>query len=191
MAAFGQFAPSDAVASPCPAAPALTTAQIFREHGARVWRLLQRLGVPDADLDDLTQEVFIAVHRGLHRYEERNQLKAWLYRICVRESSRHHRRSGTLRTTVGLEDLDPTSPDASPEAAAAASEALVDLDRLLSVLDEVRRTIFVLYELEELSMAEVAAAVACPLQTAYSRLHSARKLILMAAKRLEAKRSLL
>jgi RNA polymerase sigma-70 factor (ECF subfamily) len=165
-----------------------TTAEIFREHGARVWRLLRRLGVPDADLDDLTQDVFVAVHRGLRTYEERNQLEAWLYRICVREASRH-RRSGALRSAVDLEDLDQPSPDASPETAAAANEALVDLDRLLSVLDEPRRTVFVLYEIEELSMADVAAAVACPLQTAYSRLHSARKLILLAAKRLEAKRS--
>src|SRR6516225_8147281 len=122
MAGFGTFAPPEAAAPPCPARPVRTTAEIFREHGARVWRLLRRLGVPDADLDDLTQDVFVAVHRGLRTYEERNQLEAWLYRICVREASRH-RRSGALRSAVDLEDLDQPSPDASPETAAAANEA--------------------------------------------------------------------
>jgi RNA polymerase sigma-70 factor (ECF subfamily) len=59
---------------------------------------------------------------------------------------------------------------------------------VLSILDEDRRTVFVLYEVEELPMEEVAAVVGCPLATAYSRLRSARKLVLATAKRLEAQR---
>lgn len=56
------------------AAP-LTAAEIFREHGAFVFRLLRRLGVRDADLDDLTQDVFVIVYRSLDRYEDRGQLR--------------------------------------------------------------------------------------------------------------------
>lgn len=165
-----------------------TSADIFREHGAFVWRLLRRLGVPPSDLDDLTQEVFIAVHRSLGKYEERNYLKAWLYRICVRQASRH-RRSRPPIGTVDIDDLTETSGDC-PEEALQAMEARANFDRLLGVLDEDRRTVFVLYEVEELPMHEVAEAVGCPLQTAYSRLRSARKLILEAARREERKEGL-
>ncbi len=162
-------------------------ADVFRQHGALVWRLLRRLGVPDADLDDLTQDVFVAVHRGLDSYEERNQLRAWVYKICVREAGRH-RRAAPPRTSP-LDELDAPSQEASPEAALQASQARADFDRLLNTLDEPRRAVFVLYEIEELPMAEVAEAVGCPLQTAYSRLRSARELIVQGAQRLEAARA--
>lgn len=69
-----------------------------------------------------------------------------------------------------------------------ANEARADFDRLLSALDEDRRTVFVLYEVEELPMEEVATIVGCPVATAYSRLRAARKLVLAAARRLEAQR---
>ena len=61
------------------------------------------------------------------------------------------------------------------------------LDAILDELDESKRAVFVLYELEELPMAEVAAAVGCPLQTAYSRLHSARATVESAVKRRRAR----
>lgn len=166
--------------------PIMSSADVFREHSAFVFRLLRRLGVPDADLDDATQDVFLIVHRSLDRYEERSHMRAWLYRISVREASRLRRK----RPPVSTVDVDLLSEPAanSPEAAAEAQEARADFDRLLSVLDEDRRTVFVLYEVEELPMEEVAAVVGCPLATAYSRLRSARKLVIAAAKRLEAQR---
>jgi len=175
------------VASPASPAAVATSAEIFRAHGAFVFRLLRRLGVPDADLDDVTQDVFISVHRSLDRYEERNQMRSWLYRICVREASRH-RRGRPPAGTVDVDLLEQPS-GSSPEDAAQANQARADFDRLLAVLDEDRRNVFVLYEVEELSMEEVATVVGCPLATAYSRLRSARQLVLAAAKRLEAQRS--
>ncbi|MEA2748195.1 MAG: hypothetical protein QOI41_2338 [Myxococcales bacterium] len=169
-----------------PAVRLLTAAEVFREHGAFVFRLLRRLGIADADLDDLTQDVFVIVHRSLHRYEERNHMRAWLYRIAVREASRH-RRSLQPVSSFDVEELTESNA-ADPEETVQANEARADFDRLLTVLDEERRTVFVLYEVEELSMEEVASVVGCPVPTAYSRLRSARKLILAGAKRLEAQR---
>ena len=150
-------------------------------------RLLRRLGVPDSDLDDVVQDVFLIVHRSLDRYEERNHLRAWLYRIAVREASRH-RRARPPQATVALEDLT-AATSAGPEERAQQNETRADFERLLSVLDEERRAVFVLYEVEELSMEEVVEVVGCPLATGYSRLRSARKLVLAAAKRLEAQRA--
>lgn len=169
-----------------PPAKPLSAAEIFKEHGAFVLRLLRRLGVPDADLDDVVQDVFVIVHRSLDRYEERNHLRAWLYRIAVREASRH-RRARPPQGTIDVEELT-AAPSAGPEERAQQSEARADFERLLSVLDDERRAVFVLYEVEELSMEEVVDVVGCPLATGYSRLRSARKLVLAAAKRLEAQR---
>jgi RNA polymerase sigma-70 factor (ECF subfamily) len=61
------------------------------------------------------------------------------------------------------------------------------LAELLEQLDEDKRAVFVLYEIEELTMKEIADIVGCPLQTAYSRLHAARKLMLDALNRRKAK----
>lgn len=171
-----------------PVAPAarVTVAEVFRDHGGFVFRLLRRLGIHDAELDDLTQEVFVIVHRYLDRYEDRGQMRAWLYRIAVREASRH-RRSMKPMSTVDVDTLSLEGGE-TPEEQLQAHQARADFDRLLTVLDEDRRNVFVLYEVEELPMEEVAEVVGCPVATAYSRLRSARKLILAAAKRLEAQR---
>lgn len=187
MAAMAQLATTPAVAGPVVAAPAISVEDVFRDHGAFVFRLLRRLGVPDADLDDLTQEVFIIVHRALGRYEERNQMRAWLYRICVREAMRLRRTRPPTTAAVDI-DLVTEASGPGPEEAMQASQARADFDRLLSVLDDDRRTVFVLYEVEELPMDEVAKVCGCPVATAYSRLRSARKLVIAAAKRLEAQR---
>jgi RNA polymerase sigma-70 factor, ECF subfamily len=172
-----------------PAARSVSSAEVFREHGAFVFRLLRRLGVPNSDLDDVTQDVFVIVHRALGRYEERNQMRAWLYRICVREASRVRR---ARKPVDGVDNVDVFAADSAthpnPEEQVRRNEERADFDRLLNVLDDDRRAVFVLYEVEELPMEDVATAVGCPVATAYSRLRSARKLVIAAAKRLEAQR---
>ncbi|MDB4943841.1 MAG: polymerase sigma factor RpoE [Labilithrix sp.] len=177
----------DAPASGTVLAVGRTAADVFREQGAFVFRLLRRLGVPEADLDDLTQDVFVIVHRSLDRYEERNQMRAWLYRIAVREASRHRRALPPTRSLTEVED-ETRSTAEGPEETVEANQARADFDRLLTALDAERRAVFVLYEVEELPMEEVASLVGCPVATAYSRLRSARKLVLGAARRMEAQR---
>jgi RNA polymerase sigma-70 factor (ECF subfamily) len=171
---------------PAPRAQIHAFDDVYREHFPFVWRSAKRLGVSDAALDDVVQEVFVIVHRYLDRYEDRGQMRAWLYRIAVREASRH-RRSKKPMSTVDVDTLTLEGGE-NPEQQMQASQARADFDRLLTALDDDRRDVFVLYEVEELPMEEVAAVVGCPVATAYSRLRSARKLVLAAAKRLEAQR---
>lgn len=157
-----------------------TLRQVFDEHARYVWRVLRHLGVPDAELDDLCQEVFLVVHRQLPSFEGRSKLSTWLYGICVRTASDYRRRArvryerssadagSSLVAAVGLE----------PDARVGAKHELL---RLLATLDDDKRTVLVLYEIEGLAMNEVAEIVGCPLQTAYSRLHAARALLSAAA----------
>ena len=150
----------------------------FEVHAPFVLRVLRRLGVPRADRDDLFQEVFFIVHRKMHEYDGRASFRAWLYGICVRTVSTY-RRSARVRRQESQEygDLEERESQVAinPEHTAESRRACAELEALLGRLDDEKRTVFVLYELEELPMVEVAQAVGCPLQTAYSRLHAARK----------------
>jgi RNA polymerase sigma-70 factor (ECF subfamily) len=151
---------------------------IFETYGPFVARVLRQLDVPSADRHDLRQEIFVAVHRRLHEFDGRSSLRSWIYGICVRLVSTY-RRSARVRRE---------QPCGSPEPALsgvrdAASEdrdldsrrAFAHAEALLAKLDDEKRRVFVLYEVEGLTMTEVAEEVGCPLQTAYSRLHAARK----------------
>jgi RNA polymerase sigma-70 factor (ECF subfamily) len=155
---------------------AAEVARIYREHGAFVWRALRRLGVAPSDVDDACQEVFVVVYRRLGEYEGRSQMRTWLYGISVRVAAGQRRKAHVRREVATEEPLEPDAPAAGdPEVALSDREALALLDRALDALDDDKRAVFVLYEVEGLEMPEVAEAVGCPLQTAYSRLHAARK----------------
>jgi RNA polymerase sigma-70 factor, ECF subfamily len=158
-----------------PSARALPTAAgLFREYGAFAWRVLRRMGVAERDADDVCQEVFVTVHRRLASFEGRSSPRTWLYGICVRTASEYRKRAVNRHEVAADRPPEPTV-DANQEDHAALREARATLDRILDGLDEDKRAVFVLYEIEELPMTDVATVVGCPLQTAYSRLHSARR----------------
>ncbi|MBX3220830.1 MAG: sigma-70 family RNA polymerase sigma factor [Labilithrix sp.] len=153
-----------------------TLAEVFRQYAPFAWRALRRLGVPECDVEDVCQEVFVVVHRKLDEFEGRSSLKTWIYGICARTAS-DYRRSGRVRREI-VTDTPPDAPhEASQHDVVALRQARATLDRILDQLDDDKRSVFVLYEIEELTMAEVAEALSCPLQTAYSRLHAARKVV--------------
>jgi RNA polymerase sigma-70 factor, ECF subfamily len=159
--------------------PRPSVRQIFDEHARYIWRTLRHLGVPEADTPDLCQEVFVTVHRRLASFEGRSTLRTWLYGICIRVASEHRRRPHVRKETALSE---PPPPSGSQFAMAPDSnlEQRSAVQRLLAVLDDDKRQVVVLYEIEGFSMKEVAEIVQCPLQTAYSRLHAARALMLSA-----------
>jgi RNA polymerase sigma-70 factor (ECF subfamily) len=166
-----QALPDNPRREPVPSLP-----EIFREHAPFVWRALRRLGVHERDVEDVCQEVFVVVHRKLGDFEGRSSLKTWIYGICARTAS-DYRRSSRVRREV-VTDAPPEMPgEASQHEAVAMRQARATLDRILDELDDDKRSVFVLYEIEELTMADVAEALACPVQTAYSRLHAARKIV--------------
>jgi RNA polymerase sigma-70 factor (ECF subfamily) len=162
-------------------APDLTA--LFREHAPYVWRVLRRLGVREADIEDVCQEVFVVVHRKLGDFAGRSSVKTWIYGIAVRTASDYRRRAGHRREVATDTPPEELSRD-DPHDALVARRARTTLDALLAQLDEDKRAVFVLYEIEELSMADVAEALGCPLQTAYSRLHAARARMTESAQRL-------
>jgi RNA polymerase sigma-70 factor (ECF subfamily) len=135
--------------------------------------VLRRLGVPDADADDVLQEVFVIVHRKLPGFEGRSSVRTWLYSICVRVASDYRLRTRARREAPS--EVAEVAIEAGQEAHVETAQARILLDRVLDALDDSKRAVFVLHEIEELPMSEIASALECPVQTAYSRLHAARR----------------
>ena len=150
--------------------------RVFQDHAPYVWRALRRLGVADADADDVCQDVFVVVHRKLATYHGGSSLRTWLYGICLRVASEHRRRPHRRREDI-VEEVPDASVPAPQEDELERRRALGLLDEALGLLDDDKRAVFVLFELEQMSMTEVAEAAGCPLQTAYSRLYAARKIV--------------
>jgi RNA polymerase sigma-70 factor, ECF subfamily len=159
--------------------------EIYRDHAAFVWRVLRRLGLPPADAEDAAQEVFMVVLKKLDNFAHRSSLRTWLYGIAYRCASEHRRRAH-VKSEVPTGEPDPGAADPPQPESVDRKRAREQLDAILARLDGDKRAVFVFYEIEELSMNEVAEIVGCPLQTAYSRLRAAREHVEAAARRLAA-----
>jgi RNA polymerase sigma-70 factor (ECF subfamily) len=151
-----------------------TVRQVFDEHARFVWRTVRHLGVPDSDIADVCQDVFVTVHRKLATFEGRSGLRTWLYAICLRVCSEHRRRAYNRRERAHAEPLSERPIDSARQPDTQVEQRNRVLS-LLDLLDDEKRAVLVLYEIEGLTMKEVAEVVGCPLQTAYSRLHAARE----------------
>jgi RNA polymerase sigma-70 factor, ECF subfamily len=145
-----------------------------------VYRNIRRLGVPDAQVDDAVQEVFLVVHRRLGDFEGRSSLKTWIFSIVARvaRDARRavRRKSPHARSADAAVDAD-TVPDesASPHERAVRSEGVRVLHRLLDQLDDDKRTALVMAELEQMSVPEIAEALGENVNTMYARLRAARR----------------
>lgn len=147
---------------------------LFREHAGFVHRAAKYLGVSSSDIDDVTQEVFVVAHRRGMEFEGRAAPRTWLYRICLRVASDWRRRA-FRRRELRVDVLPEQVAEQTPETERAQAELRAWLLQALERLDAPKREVFVLSELEEVPMEEVAAIVGCPLKTAYSRLYAARR----------------
>jgi RNA polymerase sigma-70 factor, ECF subfamily len=158
--------------------------EFFREHHAFVWRSARRLGAPTHTLDDVVQDVFLAVHRQHDRFERRASTKTWLFGITTNTVKMHRRREARRQRRVeaagGLVVAGPRHDEAERHAA-------VDLlDRLVRKLPPEQRDVFVLIELEDVDAKEVARAFDLSVNTVHSRLRLARKRLQVEVKRMKA-----
>jgi RNA polymerase sigma-70 factor, ECF subfamily len=149
----------------------LSFSEVFHDHGPYLWRVLLSLGVSESDVEDLCQEVMLVVHRKLDEFDG-SSVRSWLYGIGLRIAA-NHRRSARARYEVVT--------DRVPDRIGAANQPQqVEAARLLAVLDQLdddKRIAFVLHEVEQLTLREVAEATEVPIQTAYSRLQAARDFV--------------
>ena len=149
--------------------------EIYDRHFDFVWRSARRMGVHEAAVDDVVQEVFLVAHRRLSGFEGRSSVKTWPFGILLRVVSDHRRR---LRRKGGHSELPEglAAAERSCPAEQAQQRAKVRLlHSLLDELDDDKRAVFVLAELEQMTAPEIADALSIKLNTVYSRLRAARK----------------
>ena len=175
--------PDDPPSNPEPAPPLVSGAgdlppweQLYAANFDFLWRSLRRLGVAEASLDDATQDVFLVAVRRLHEFEGRSAFRTWLFGIAYHVARRHRQRAASV-VMAGGETLeratDPVAVD--PQAAAARSEAMRLVYRILHAMTAEKRDTFVMAELEQIPIPEIAEIMGIPLNTAYSRLRAARR----------------
>jgi RNA polymerase sigma-70 factor, ECF subfamily len=179
------------VAAPAPDAAGvqLEFDRVYEEHLPFVWRVLAGLGVPESRLEDAAQDVFVIVHGKLGEFEGRSKLTTWLYSIARhvaleqrRKLARDRRREREIAGPV-LDDAAAPTPEQETDAA-EARRVLLDL---LGRLDPAKREVFVLVEIEQVPVRDVARLLKIKENTAWSRLRLARAEFERHAARLRAR----
>jgi RNA polymerase sigma-70 factor, ECF subfamily len=154
--------------------------RLYEQYVDFVWRSARRLGVSDDALDDVVQKVFLVVHRQLAGFERRASYKTWIFSIILRvvQDHRRHLRRKVPAWLVSADDalldhvIDTQQP--SPFDAVVQADAARLVEELLGALDDDKRAAFVLAELEQMTLPEIAQATGVNVKTIHSRLRAAR-----------------
>ena len=153
---------------------------VYEEQVEFVWRTARRMGVCAADADDVAQDVFVIVHRRLAEFAVRAQIKTWVFKILVhvvRHYWRTHQRKPGDRAGEDVTRMQNLAADreSCPTISLERVEAMRIVDQLLATLDEDKREVFVLAEIEQMTGLEIAEIVEANPNTVASRLRAARR----------------
>ena len=179
--------PSQTLAKPPSEVPApLDFRSIYERWFDDVSRWIRAMGGPEADREDLVQDVFLVVHRRLPDFDGQN-VAGWLYQIArhrVRDFRRllwvKHLLFGSVPLSESL-----TKNGESPAESLETSEKRRTLERLLAKLNESERAAIVLFEIDGYSGEEIAQIQGVPLNTVWARIHKARKKLQAALAKIE------
>jgi len=168
--------------------PVPSFAEVYEEWFDFVYRSVRRLGLQDPHVDDAVQDIFVVVHRRLGDFEGRSTIKTWLFGIAIRVVKDHRRRATRKdQPTEQLRESLVGAREGCPHQAAQKAEALRLVHTVLDSMDDDKRAIFVMAELEQMSAPEIADALDVKLNTVYSRLRAARAMFEMGVKRYRAR----
>ena len=155
--------------------------RIYEDHFSLVWRTARRLGVPEAAVDDVVQDVFLVVHRRLESFDGRVALKHWLLGITARVVAGHRRTYRRKDSKAVPHPVDKHGGEVTASSGPIPSERAEQLEALrlvVSLLDELdpdKREVMVLTEFEEMTAVEVAECLSLNVNTVYARLRAARR----------------
>jgi RNA polymerase sigma-70 factor (ECF subfamily) len=165
-----------------PAVPSFDA--VYDRHFAYVHRAMRHLGVRGDSLDDAVQDAFMVVHQKLAEFDGRHAITTWLYAIVIRVARRYRRSAASVPVFESDEDL------ASPrllEQDLDVRRKLIIAEQALASLDKDKREVFVLGEIEQMSVVEIAQILGEPVDTLYSRLRAAKEAFHKASRRAELK----
>ncbi|HEU0031667.1 MAG TPA: sigma-70 family RNA polymerase sigma factor [Kofleriaceae bacterium] len=148
---------------------------LYAEHAPFIGRVIARLTGDGAHVDDLIQETFIIAFQKRATFDGRAKPRTWLYGIAQHLAMRHRRGVGRWLRALGRFGDEPVALAVDPDRELDRARAAVVVADVLARLPFKHREVFVLYELEELEGAEIAALLDIPVNTVWTRLHHARK----------------
>jgi RNA polymerase sigma-70 factor (ECF subfamily) len=162
---------------------------IFDEHFDYVWATLRRLGISEADREDLVHEVFLKVHSRLADYDQSRPLRPWLFGFAYRVAADHHRLARHRVEVLGSQGETAAENIPADERVAALEERDL-LHSALQTIELDRRAVLVMHDIDDVPVPQIAAMFDIPLNTAYSRLRLAREQLAGAVTRLRVARGI-
>ncbi len=162
-------------------------AAIFDSEFSYVCRSLRRFQIRDSDLEDLAHDVFLAAHAAFRGFDSTRPVKPWLFGITFRIASHHKRRAGYQR-----EEADSELDSVDPAPGADVQLEVRDRQRLLidalGTLDDDRRAVVIMHDVDGIPMQAIATELGFPLFTGYSRLRTGRAELAAYVRRQELRR---
>jgi len=158
--------------------------QLMRQHNRRLFRVARAILKSDADAEDAVQDAYLSAYRAIGRFRGDARLSTWLTRIVVNEAYGRLRRAARAEV-VALPGMSEQAQEAAmgesnaltPEQEVLRGELRRVLERHIDALPEAFRTVFMLRDVEELPVEEVAAALGIPEATVRTRSFRARALL--------------
>ncbi len=155
--------------------------QVVREHQEFVFRTLARLTGAGEHVEDLAQEVFLRLYRGLERFRGDAKLTTWLYRITLNVAQDEWKRRRKEQPATSFDDPDEgwaeriegRSGDA--EQALCRKQAMAAVNAALGELSETERAAIVMFHQEECTYEQIAVVLKLPLNTVRTHLHRGRQ----------------
>lgn len=167
-----------------------TFEEVYRDHFPFVWRSLRRLGIPEADVFDAAQDVFLIVHRKLGSFDFAVPATTWLYAVCLRVASDRRRCARTRYEIVGPPTDDASVPSDAEDAVEVRQRRRL-LDAALDAMPLEQRAVFTLFELDEWPSERIAELLDIPPATVHSRLRLARAVFRSVVERHETREAFL
>jgi RNA polymerase sigma-70 factor (ECF subfamily) len=147
---------------------------IVAEHYGFLWRSLRRLGVPEADVEDAAQKCLCVVADRIDDVADGRE-KSFLFGVALRIAQAARRATQSRRDVLDEERIaEALSPDPDADRRLDEQRARAWLDAILEAMPAELRTVFILYEVEEMTMAEIASTLELAQGTVASRLRRAR-----------------
>jgi RNA polymerase sigma-70 factor (ECF subfamily) len=168
-----------------PATEGLDLGALFEEHFDYVWNTLRRLGVREADLEDLVHDVFLKLHTHRGDYDASRPFRPWAFGFAYRVAA-DHRRLARHRVEVLGATTEPVDPGRSPDQRLETSEQWRLLHEALDAVEVERRAVMLLHDVDGETAPHIAEALGIPVNTVYSRLRLAREEFAAAVRRLRS-----
>ena len=146
---------------------------IYEDELDYVWNSLRRLGIPRADVEDLTQDVFMKVFHALGDYDPARPLRPWLFGFCFRVAS-DYRKHVFHDREMSIDNFEHADQRRNPEQEAVVGEQRALALRALAEVELHRRAVLVMHDFDGHSVPEIVDVLGVPLNTLYSRLRLAR-----------------